>query len=95
MIRIDNYDIVNNELFMSARSLDFVKAKINPFFLGSGRDSGNAFSSLSGLDPQKRELLEARFFDNRVCSLKINDQLQGLVDRGCRGYNTVSYFWNL
>ena len=31
-----------------------------------GRDSSNAFSSIQGLDPQRRELLEARFFDNRV-----------------------------
>ncbi|CAB3994310.1 serine threonine- kinase tousled-like 2, partial [Paramuricea clavata] len=30
-----------------------------------GRDSCNTFSSLT-LDPQRRELLEARFFDNRV-----------------------------
>jgi hypothetical protein len=30
-----------------------------------GRDSSNAFSSIHGLDPQRRELLEARFFDNK------------------------------
>ncbi|XP_028418083.1 serine/threonine-protein kinase tousled-like 2 [Dendronephthya gigantea] len=44
----------------SKRSLEFSSME------GSGRESCNAFSSLQGLDPQRRELLEARFFDNRV-----------------------------